>query len=587
MPDRSPVPTAAHPLPLAVDRREVILDAVTFAAERFLAGDSLEGALPEVLRRIGEASGAGRVVLIERIAADDGAHMLWRGEWDADGVARLLVPPDPRGLPYFPRWERELSCGRLVAGRTSDMPDDERIPLAADKVGSIVVTPITVNGRWWGHVGYDDAHEERVWTGPELDALRAAAGIIGAAIRQGEAIAALDRRNAILEAVAAATPLLVATNRIEDALSELLESIRRAVDARSAWAYRVDAEAVAHLVVERLAPGARPATEFGKAIRLTPDGIARLSSVGHLQNEDIFLDSAEEVAAAAAMGIRSWVLVPIIVAGRLRGGIGLDSTEDRAWTDGEVVALQVTAAAVAAAVERDTTEERLRQLAKMEAVGRVAGSLAHDFGNILTIVRGRSELLLQGSLDAASRDDADAIHEASDRGADLVRDLLAFSRTRSGEVQDVDLAELIVRAERMLGRTVGSAIRLEIATDPSIGAVRADPNELEHVLVNLVVNARDAMPDGGTIRLITRLTRSRGETMVALAVGDTGTGMDEATRVRVFEPFFSTKPEGVGTGLGLATAYATVTSWGGTIDVTSELGVGTTFTLLLRPAAGS
>src|SRR5262249_46623099 len=157
---------------------------VTFAAERFLAGDDLDAALPEVLARIGDASGAGRVVLIERLDAADGSFMRRRGEWDAPGVRPLVDAPDPRGYRYFRRWAAELGAGRLVAGRVRDLPDEERIPLQLDHVGSIVVTPITVGSRWWGHVGYDDARDDRVWTDPELDALRAAAGIISGAIRQ-------------------------------------------------------------------------------------------------------------------------------------------------------------------------------------------------------------------------------------------------------------------------------------------------------------------------------------------------------------------------------------------------------------------
>jgi signal transduction histidine kinase len=135
----------------------------------------------------------------------------------------------------------------------------------------------------------------------------------------------------------------------------------------------------------------------------------------------------------------------------------------------------------------------------------------------------------------------------------------------------------------MLARTVGSGITIEVIADPSVPSALADPAELEHALVNLVVNARDAMPNGGTIRIATGVAASPTDPMVTLTVSDSGTGMDEATRARVFEPFFSTKPEGVGTGLGLPTAWAAVTAWGGTIDVASEPGVGTTFTLRLRP----
>jgi signal transduction histidine kinase len=552
-----------------------------------MAGDPLDDALPEVLRRIGSASGAGRAVLIERIEGDDGSHMRRRAEWDADGVLPLAVPADPRGLRYFRRWERELSAGHLVAGHLRELPAEERVLLEADGVGSIVVTPITSGGRWWGHVGYDDSHQERDWTGPELDALRAAAGIIGAAVGQAEVSRTLDRRNGILEAVAAAAPLLVATNRIEDGLSALLESIREAVEARSAWAFRIDREAVGHLILERIAPGAMPATAFSEAVALTADGVDRLLADGVAQSYDLFADPQGAREANRRLGVGSWVFVPIIVEGRLRGAIGLDSVENRPWTDGEVIALQVAAAAIAAAVLREATEERLRQAAKMEAVGRVAGSLAHDFGNLLSVVRGWSELLLADSLDDHVREGVEAIELASDRGADLVRDLLNFSRTRSGQIQPVDLAEHVGRVERMLARTVGPGITIEVRADPSVPPALADPAELEHAVVNLVVNAKDALPDGGTIRIATGMTASPTDPMVTLTVSDTGTGMDEATRARVFEPFFSTKPEGLGTGLGLPTAYAAVSAWGGTIDVASELGVGTTFTLRLRPAADS
>jgi signal transduction histidine kinase len=569
-----------------VDRREVILDAVTFAAERFLALDSLDAALPEVLGRIGAASGAGRVVLIEGVAAPDGTFMHRRAEWDAPGVSPLVTPADPRGYRYFPRWAAELAAGRPVIGRVRDLPDDERVPLEADAVGSIVVTPVSVAGRWWGHVGYDDASPDRVWTVPELDALRAAAGIISAAIRQSDATRTLDRRGAILEAVAATAPMLVATERWADVLGTLLECLRDAVDARAAWAYRVDANAVARLLEERLAPAALPATEFSQDVRVSPIGMDRLASAGCIQNEDIFaeVDRAEEMRLA--LGIESWVLVPIMVDGSPWGAIGLDSTEERSWSDGEVIALQVAAAAVAAAVERESTAERLRRLAEMDAVGRVAGGLAHDFGNVLTAVIGSATFLRDDAESPQQRADAENILDAAERGAQLVRDLLTFSRRRVGEVSDVNVNERISNVERILARAVGSKVAIELEPDLTLPHVVADGVELEHVLVNLVVNARDAMPDGGRITIATARAGSDDDPRVALTVADTGVGMDEATKARIFEPFFSTKPEGAGTGLGLATAYGAVTAWGGTIDVESEPGGGTTFTLLLRPAEG-
>jgi signal transduction histidine kinase len=150
----------------------------------------------------------------------------------------------------------------------------------------------------------------------------------------------------------------------------------------------------------------------------------------------------------------------------------------------------------------------------------------------------------------------------------------------------VNVNERVANVERILARAVGSKVEIEVETDLTLPHVLADGVELEHVLVNLVVNARDAMPDGGRIAIATSRAGSDEDPRVALTVADTGIGMDEATRTRIFEPFFSTKPEGAGTGLGLATAYGAVTAWGGTIDVESDVGAGTTFTLLLRPAEG-
>jgi signal transduction histidine kinase len=570
-----------------VDRRDLILDAVTFAAERFLAGDPLDVALPEVLGRIGAAADAGRVVLIERVTAPDGVFMHRRAEWDSRGVAPLVTPPDPRGYRYFPRWAEALAAGRPVIGRVRDLPAAERIPLEADAVGSIVVTPVSVSGRWWGHVGYDDARPDRIWSGPELDALRAAAGIISAAIRHWQATETLDRRGAILEAVAATAPMLVATERWTDVLGTLLECLRDAVGARAAWAYRVDANAVGRLLEERLAPEALPATAFSQEVRVSPAGMDRLASAGCIQNEDIFgeVDRAREMRSA--LGIASWVLVPIMVDGRPWGAIGLDSSEDRSWSDGEVIALQVAAAAVAAAVEREATAERFRRLGEMEAVGRVAGGLAHDFGNLLTAIIGSATFLRDDAPTAQQRTDAENILEAADRGGELVRDLLTFSRRRVGETTDVNLNERVAHVERILSRAVGAKIEVAVERDLTLPHVLADGAELEHVLVNLVVNARDAMPDGGRITISTSRAGTDDEPRVALTVADDGVGMDEATRARIFEPFFSTKPEGVGTGLGLATAYGAVTAWGGTIDVQSAPGAGTTFTLLLLPASAS
>ena len=429
-----------------------------------------------------------------------------------------------------------------------------------------------------------------MWSGPEIDALRAAAGIIGAAIRQAEAATAIRRRNAIIESVAAAIPLLVATERWIAVLQELLQSLQSAMEARSAWAYRIQPDGIARLVAEVVAPGELPASPFGQVARLSPERFADLAAGRSVQNMTFSTTPQEELAAFAALGMRSWVVVPIVASGTLWGGVGIDSLDERSWDDGEIVALQVAAAAISATIERETTAERVRQLEKMDAVGRLAGGLAHDFGNLLAVVLGHAELIREDAADPTTRVDAETIVDAAGRGRDLVRDLLTFSGTRGGDVKATELAALLERIIRILRAAVGSGIEIVLRFEPGLPSVLVDPGELEHVLVNLIVNARDAMPNGGRITIsaavapVTEQSEGRATEAIVLSIADTGTGMDDATLERIFEPFFSTKPAGVGTGLGLATAYGSVAAWGGSIDVESELGVGTTFRLRLSPA---
>jgi PAS domain S-box-containing protein len=239
------------------------------------------------------------------------------------------------------------------------------------------------------------------------------------------------------------------------------------------------------------------------------------------------------------------------------------------------------------------SEEQLRQAQKMDAVGKLAGGIAHDFNNLLMVIRGDSDLMLRRlAAGHPLRQNAEGIREAADQAATLTRQLLAFSRKQVVAPRLVDLNSIVASIHAMLQRLLGETINLVMVTAPDLGGVKADPGQMEQMILNLCVNARDAMPDGGRLTVRTanveldeaaarRWSDAKPGAYVMLEVSDTGAGMDAETRSHLFEPFFTTKDQGKGTGLGLSTVYGTVKQSGGHISVESEPGRGSTFSIYL------
>mgnify|MGYP000895070186 CR=1 FL=1 len=334
-----------------------------------------------------------------------------------------------------------------------------------------------------------------------------------------------------------------------------------------------------------------------------------------LSGQTVLLGSLNDVPPEGAafrrlwerQGLSSGLLVPLQGRGAVvRGAIGFFRISQKdPWDSHDVGRAEQVAKAVANALERKHVEEslrasdeQLRQSQKMEAIGQLAGGVAHDFNNLLTAILGYCDLLL-GRPELADTPACDEVREikyAAERASGLTRQILAFSRRQTLQPAVVSLNQLVARMTPLLRRTLGESIDLTIHPSPVLGHVEVDVHQFEQVLMNLALNARDAMESGGRLIVETANTEldeayrrlhpdATPGSYVRLAVSDTGIGMDEATRSRIFEPFFTTKEPGKGTGLGLSTVYGIVRQSGGIISVHSEPGNGTRFEIYLPRVA--
>ena len=358
--------------------------------------------------------------------------------------------------------------------------------------------------------------------------------------------------------------------------------------------FRLITENAADMIAVVNASGERlyNSPSYERILGYKPDELSGTTAFDQIHPED-----RDKVLKAAADARRTGIGTNLEYRMRHKDG-GWRTLESRASTimrDGQVERLVIVNRDV---TQRKSLEEQFRQAQKMEAVGRLSGGVAHDFNNLLGVIIGYGEIVQEGTpVESPLRNCVDEMLKAGHRAAGLTKQLLAFSRQQVMDPRVLDLNSVVKDMEKMLKRLIGEDIQLKTSLDPDLVRIKADQSQIEQVFLNLAVNARDAMPSGGELRLQTSNFHMDQEFVsrypypvlvgdyVLLTISDTGIGMDAATKARVFEPFFTTKEKGKGTGLGLSMVYGVVKQSGGYIEVVSEPGAGACFNIYLPKAA--
>ena len=521
----------------------------------------------------------------------------------------MAAPIPLKGHPFLEEaWEQRRAVA--IADTASDPRMDQEFLRRLPHRSSLFY-PLVVQGEPIGGVfviWFERAHR---FAAPELRLVEGISGQAGIALARARLVTELQTRQTRLESLLAIGRELSRIQPVEPLLNRVAEACGRLFDAESA-AFRLrDGEDLQVCgtwgTAQDLMPS--PALKVGESLTGIVAATGEPLIVDDPGNDPRLIPLHRERYRRA--GIRAFLGVPVKVDERVVGVLTIRITRDGSFSADDVEIARAFAAQAAIALENsrlyEETQSALRELSqtrdqlvqsqKMEAIGQLAGGVAHDFNNLLTVIIGRSQLFLaRVAVGDPGRRDVEMVNRAAERAASLTRQLLAFSRKQVLKPEPLDLNALVGGLAPMLRRLIGEHIDLVIAPGGDLGQVMADPGQIEQVVMNLVVNARDAMPDGGTMRVQTEhaqlgATRAHLEgrippgDYVAVQVQDAGSGMDPATIARIFEPFFTTKEPGKGTGLGLSTVYGIVNQSGGHIGVDSAPGRGTTFTIYLPRTA--
>lgn len=570
---------------------------------------------------------------------------------EADSATLYLL--DPAGQTLVPRaWHprgdriaRSLRLGEGVAGlvardgRALIVNDSPRWPadLAAEEGWQAAVgVPLVVRAQLLGSLVVHTRRPQRRFAEADAGLLGLLAAQAGVALETARLFRQTQGRLARTEALLAVTRHVASALDLTEALRRVAREAGRALDADCAGALLADQpngvlRALAGWRTPREQVAVLRSVELPVVSPLVREAVAAGRPV---VLPDLKADERLDPVIRGALPFASLLFAPMLVAERLTGAVVLFwsaartslTPEELGLVEGicRQAALAVEAARLLHEAEQQRRQaeayaqeaERRRRQAegalaevarvhdalfraqKLEALGRLAGGIAHDFNNLLTVILGRAYLLLARLRgDDPARRDLELIRTTAERAAALTRQLLAFSRRQALQPVVLDLNAVVGELVPMLRSLLGEDIQLQSRLAPSLGAVRADRAQLEQVILNLVVNARDAMPEGGVLTLETREVPADHPELraepdaapgphVALVVRDTGVGMDAATLARIFEPFFSTKPASQGTGLGLATVYGVVRQSGGVIRVWSAPGAGATFAVYLPRVDG-